>query len=78
MTSLKDRARAAGGPAATLADIIGDLPVDRVSQVAGLARGTLRYHLRAAREDGPRESTLAAVTGAVRRIRKEKDREGQR
>lgn len=68
--TLKARAKAAGGSAATLADIIGDLPVDRVSQVAGLARGTLRYQLRAAREDGPRRSTLDAVRGAVERIKK--------
>jgi hypothetical protein len=68
--TLKDRARAAGGSAATLADIIGDLPIDRVSQVAGLARGTLRYQLRAAREDGPRRSTLDAVRGAVEQIKK--------
>lgn len=66
--TLKDRAREAGGSAATLAEIIGDLPVDRVSRVAGLARGTLRYQLRAARADGPHRSTLLAVQGAVERI----------
>ena len=76
--TLKDRARQAGGSAATLAEIIGDLPVDRVSQVAGLARGTLRYQLRAAREDGPRRSTLDAVKGAVRRLTNEKAREDER
>ena len=71
--TLKARAKAAGGSAATLADIIGDLPVDRVSQVAGLARGTLRYQLRAAREDGPRHSTLNAVLVAVARINKSRE-----
>lgn len=76
--TLKDRAREAGGSAATLAEIIGDLPVDRVSRVAGLARGTLRYQLRAARADGPRPSTLDAVRGAVRRLSRELTREYER
>ena len=70
MASLKERAKANGGQAATLAELLGDLPIARVARVAGVSRDTLRVQLRGGGPRGPYRSTVDAVAGAVSRLRK--------
>lgn len=69
MASLKERAKAAGGNAATLAELLGDLPIARVARVAGVSRDTLRVQLRGGGPRGPYRSTVDAVAGAVARLK---------
>lgn len=70
MASLKERAKANGGQAATLAELLGDLPIARVARVAGVSRDTLRVQLRGGGPRGPYRSTVDAVAGAVARLQK--------
>ena len=67
--SLKERARDAGGNAATLAELLGDLPIATVARVAGVSRDTLRVQLWGGGPRGPYRSTVDAVAGAVARLK---------
>ncbi len=67
--SLKERALAGGGMAGRLAEVIGEQPIDRVAEEAGIDRSTLRHHLGGHGKRGPGMGTMIAIEAAVARLR---------
>ena len=65
---LKSQARATGGSAARLAELLGDLPVDQVAAASGVSRSTLRRVLHGQKR-GPSWGTMQAVEGACQKLR---------
>jgi transcriptional regulator with XRE-family HTH domain len=69
LSHLKSQARKSGGSAARLAELLDDLPIDRVASASGVSRSTLRRVLHGQKR-GPSWETMRAVEEACQKLRK--------